>query len=58
VCFVRSVLVVSFFFQTMDYMFGDAIVLGHYDYLFPFLFFRLFHDGHFGHSVDIKDESC
>ena len=45
-----------FFSQTMDYMFGETTVLGHCDYLVPFLFFRLFHDGHFGHSVDIKEE--
>jgi len=45
-----------FFSQTMDYIFGDTIVLGQCDYLVPFLFFCLFHDRHFGHSVDIKDE--
>ena len=55
-CFVRSILVVKFFSQTMDYMFGDTIVLGHCNYLVPFLFHCLFNDGHFGHSVDTKDE--
>jgi len=59
VCFVRSILVLSFFFsQTMDNMFGETIVLGHCDYLVPFLFFRFFHDGHFGHPVDMKDDGC
>jgi hypothetical protein len=39
-------------------MFGETIVLGHYNSLVPFLFFRLFCDGYCSHSVDIKDEGC
>jgi len=37
---------------------GETIVLGHSEYLIPFLFYSLFGDEHCDNSVNVVAEGC